>query len=173
METALEENRRMNSDRAEAMLVRAYNMYRHPLLISLQTDAAAAALADPSSVSSTMFKGIYPFKPFSMYILFIGALKGMPFISSKSRLTKSILTSLKSLLKEFTQRVYSKSLFKEFTQRVYSKSLLKEFTQRVYSKSLLKEFTQRVYSTSRLTMSAIPHVLYVPSQAISLKWELR
>lgn len=61
METALEENRRMNSDRAEAMLVRAYNMYRHPLLISLQTEAAAAALADPSSVSSTMFKGVpYP-----------------------------------------------------------------------------------------------------------------
>jgi hypothetical protein len=60
METALEENRRMNSDRAEAMLVRAYNMYRHPLLISLQTEAAAAALADPSSVSPTMFKGTHP-----------------------------------------------------------------------------------------------------------------
>ena len=59
METALEENRRMNSDRAEAMLVRAYNMYRHPLLISLQTEAAAAALADPSSVSPTMFKGTH------------------------------------------------------------------------------------------------------------------
>ena len=55
METALEENRRMNSDRAEALLLRAYNMYRHPLLISLQSQAAAALL-DPST-SSTAFKG--------------------------------------------------------------------------------------------------------------------
>ena len=56
METALEENRRMNSDRAEALLLRAYNMYRHPLLISLQSQAAAALL-DPSTSSSTAFKG--------------------------------------------------------------------------------------------------------------------
>lgn len=58
METALEENRRMNSDRAEALLLRAYNMYRHPLLISLQSQAAAALL-DPST-SSTAFKGVCP-----------------------------------------------------------------------------------------------------------------
>ena len=45
METALEENRRMNSDRAEAMLVRAFNMYRHPLLLSLQVDAKNNAIA--------------------------------------------------------------------------------------------------------------------------------
>ena len=45
METALEENRRMNSDRAEAMLVRAFNMYRHPLLLSLQIDAKNNAIA--------------------------------------------------------------------------------------------------------------------------------
>ena len=57
METALEENRRMNSDRAEALLLRAYNMYRHPLLISLQSQAAAALL-DPST-SSTAFKGAF------------------------------------------------------------------------------------------------------------------
>jgi hypothetical protein len=78
METALEENRRMNSDRAEAMLVRAYNMYRHPLLISLQTEAAAAALADPSSVSSTMFKGIHSCKLFSMYVHVLLAQREMP-----------------------------------------------------------------------------------------------
>ena len=80
METALEENRRMNSDRAEAMLVRAYNMYRHPLLISLQTEAAAAALADPSSVSPTMFKGtIHACKSLLILVLSI--------LSEQSRVT--------------------------------------------------------------------------------------
>ena len=49
METALEENRRMNSDRAEAMLVRAYNMYRHPLLLSLQADAKSSSASSSGS----------------------------------------------------------------------------------------------------------------------------
>jgi hypothetical protein len=43
METALEENRRMNSDRAESLMKRAYNMYRHPLLLAIQNDAIASS----------------------------------------------------------------------------------------------------------------------------------
>lgn len=42
METALEENRRMNTDRADAMLLRAYNMYRHPLLLAIQEEGLAS-----------------------------------------------------------------------------------------------------------------------------------
>lgn len=42
METALEENRRMNTDRADAMLLRAYNMYRHPLLLAIQEESLAS-----------------------------------------------------------------------------------------------------------------------------------
>lgn len=64
METALEENRRMNTDRADAMLLRAYNMYRHPLLLSIQEEgltaqpvsadgAAVDALAIPAAFKGT------------------------------------------------------------------------------------------------------------------------
>ena len=61
METALEENRRMNSDRAEAMLVRAYNMYRHPLLLSLQADAkSSSASSSGSDGVAVAVKGEYP-----------------------------------------------------------------------------------------------------------------
>jgi hypothetical protein len=35
MEAALEESRRMNTDRIDLILKRAYNMYRHPLLVTL------------------------------------------------------------------------------------------------------------------------------------------
>ena len=57
METALEENRRMNSDRAEAMLVRAYNMYRHPLLLSLQADAKSSAIAAAVGTENEILAG--------------------------------------------------------------------------------------------------------------------
>jgi len=36
METALEEGRRRNLDRCEAMFKKAYNVYRHPLLVTLE-----------------------------------------------------------------------------------------------------------------------------------------
>ena len=55
METALEENRRMNSDRADAMLVRAYNMYRHPLLLSLQRDVKK--IVESGEKDNAVFKG--------------------------------------------------------------------------------------------------------------------
>jgi hypothetical protein len=59
METALEENRRMNNERTEAMLLKAYNMYRHPLLISLQHQAIENAKSDTvaSADGIQLFKG--------------------------------------------------------------------------------------------------------------------
>lgn len=59
METALEENRRMNNDRSEAMLLKAYNMYRHPLLISLQKQATENAKSDEKTTAegTQLFKG--------------------------------------------------------------------------------------------------------------------
>ena len=76
METALEENRRMNTDRADAMLLRAYNMYRHPLLLSIQEEGLAAqsvpvdgaaidALAIPAA-----FKGVNCLLFLIQYVIF-------------------------------------------------------------------------------------------------------
>ena len=38
IETSLEENNRMNADRAETLLQKSYTMYRHPLLVHLQNN---------------------------------------------------------------------------------------------------------------------------------------
>lgn len=46
IETALEENKRMNEDRAESLLQKSYTMYRHPLLVHLQNKSSDKNLLD-------------------------------------------------------------------------------------------------------------------------------
>jgi len=46
IETSLEENKRMNEDRAESLLQKAYTMYRHPLLVHLQNKYSDKNLLD-------------------------------------------------------------------------------------------------------------------------------